>query len=63
MAPKSKDNAWTHCYLIDGKMICKFCNKPIGGGGVLRLKQHLAGIRGQVNPCEEPNEVLGLVRA
>eukprot|EP00253_Pinus_taeda_P032274 PITA_32274 len=44
-------------------MICKFCNKPVGGGGILRLKQHFARIRGQVNPCEAPNEVLGPVRA
>ena len=27
------------------------------------MKQHLAGIRGQVLPCEAPNEVIGEVRA
>ena len=62
MAPKVNDSAWAHCDVIDGKMICKFCNKPIGGGGILKLKQHLVGIRGQVKPCEAPNEVLGPVR-
>ena len=44
MAPKTKDSAWAHCDVVDGKMICKFCEKCIGGGGILRLKQHLAGI-------------------
>jgi len=63
MAPKGKDSAWVHCDVIDGKMICKLCHKSIGGGGILRLKQHLAGIRGQVTPCGAPNAVLGPIRA
>lgn len=44
-------------------MICKFCDTSIGGGGILKSKQHLVGIRGQVKPREAPNEVSGLVRA
>ena len=63
MAPKAKDSAWVHCDVIDGKLTCNFCDKSIGGGAILRLKQHLAGIRGQVKPCEVPNEVLGPIRA
>ena len=63
MAPKAKDSAWVHCDVIDGKMVCKLCQKCIGGGGILRLKHHLAGIRGQVKPCDAPNEVIGPVRA
>jgi len=63
MAPKGKDSAWAHCDVIDGKMICKLCHKPIGGGGILRLKQHLAGIRGNVKPCDAPNAMLGPIRA
>ena len=62
MAPKGKDSAWAHCDVIDGKMICKLCHKSIGGGGILRLKQHLAGIRGQVKPCDAPNALLGPIR-
>ena len=63
MAPKAKDSAWAHCDVVDGKMICKFCEKSIGGGGISRLKQHLAGIRGQVKPCDAANEPIGPVRA
>eukprot|EP00253_Pinus_taeda_P027736 PITA_27736 len=63
MAPKGKDSAWAHYDVIDGKKICSLCHKPIGGGGILRLKQHLAGIRGQVTPCGAPNVVLGPIRA
>ena len=63
MPPKAKDNAWVHCDVIDGKMVCKICRKCIGGGGILRLKHHLAGIRGNVTPCDAPNVVLGPIRA
>ena len=37
-------------------------NKHIRGGGIHRVKQHLVGIRGQVLPCEAPNEVIGEIR-
>ena len=63
MPPKAKDSAWVHCDVIDGKMVCRFCQKCIGGGGILRLKHHLAGIRGNVTPCDAPNAVLGPIRA
>lgn len=63
MAPKANDTAWAHCDVIDGKLICKFYNKTIGGWCILILKQHLAGIRDQIKPCEAPKEVLDLVRA
>ena len=63
MPPKAKDSAWVHCDVIDGKMVCKLCRKYIGGGGILRLKHHLAAIRGNVMPCDAPNAVLGPVRA
>jgi hypothetical protein len=33
-----------------------------GGGGIHRLKQHLAGIRGQVAPCKAPLEEIGHIR-
>ena len=63
MPPKAKDSAWAHFDVVEGKMVCKLFQKCIGGGGILRLKQHLAGIRGQVKPCDAPKEVLGSVRA
>ena len=48
--------------MIDGKMIFKYCQKSIGRGSILRLKQHLARIRGQVKPCKALKEVIGNVR-
>ena len=54
MPPKAKDT-WTHCDMIDGKMICKYCQKFVAGGGIYRFKQHLVGIGGHVG------ENLGLV--
>ena len=48
--------------MIDGKMICKYCQKSIAGGGIYRFKQHLVGIGGHVKPCGAPNEVIGHIR-
>lgn len=45
--------------MVDGdrqKIKCKYCNKVILGGGISRLKQHLAGERGNIAPCEEVPE-------
>ena len=63
MPPKARDTAWAHCDMIDGKMICKYCQKSIQGGGINRFKQHLAGIGGHVKPCGAPNEIIGHIRA
>ena len=63
MSPKGKDTAWAHCDMIDGKMICKYCQKSIARGGIYRFKQHLARIGGHVKPCGAPNEVIGHIRA
>ncbi|CAN7058200.1 unnamed protein product [Brassica rapa subsp. trilocularis] len=32
-------------------LICDFCQKESGGGGINRMKQHLAGIRGNIDSC------------
>jgi len=32
-------------------MVCNYCQKEVGGGGIHRLKQHLAHARGNVKPC------------
>ena len=63
MAPRAKDTAWAHVDTVDGEIFCKYCNKHIRRGGIHRVKQHLAGIRGQVIPYEAPNEVTGEIRA
>ena len=62
MAPKSKDAAWAHAKVVEGKIYCRYCKKLIKGGGIHRLKQHLAGIRGNVAPCEVDSEVIGEIR-
>lgn len=67
--PSSKKIAWSHAKADAGSrngIICLHCGKKIGGGGITRLKYHLAGITGQVEPCRKvPKDVkrqmLGLV--
>uniref|UniRef100_A0A2N9ILE4 BED-type domain-containing protein n=1 Tax=Fagus sylvatica TaxID=28930 RepID=A0A2N9ILE4_FAGSY len=58
---RSEDLAWAHaCVVPEAKnnTICLYCNKLIKGGGITRLKYHLAGIRGQVEPCKSaPDDV------
>ena len=53
---RSDDPAWAHGQVIAGvknASICIYCNKRINGGGVTRLKYHLAGIKGEVEPCKK----------
>ena len=62
MAPRAKDPAWAYVEMVDSQMHCKFCHRKIkeGPGGINRLKQHLAGIRGQITPCT--SEDIGEIR-
>ena len=51
------DPAWVHvteAKFNDGKrlLICNFCEKVIKGGGIHRMKKHLAGQKGDVGPCK-----------
>ncbi|KAJ4720490.1 HAT transposon superfamily [Melia azedarach] len=59
--PRATDPGWAHGTMVNGgrqKIKCKYCHKIFLGGGISRLKQHLAGERGNVAPCEEvPEEV------
>lgn len=61
MPPRASDPGWAHGIMVNGgrqKIKCKYCHKVMLGGGISRLKQHLAGERGNVAPCEEvPAEV------
>ncbi|KAI8008728.1 hypothetical protein LOK49_LG07G00872 [Camellia lanceoleosa] len=48
--------AWAHAKMVMGNnnnTICLYCNKHIGGGGITRLKYHLARIKGEVDPCKK----------
>uniref|UniRef100_A0A6N2KIC4 BED-type domain-containing protein n=1 Tax=Salix viminalis TaxID=40686 RepID=A0A6N2KIC4_SALVM len=60
-ATRSDDPAWAHGQVVPGvknASICIYCNKRINGGGVTRLKYHLAGIKGEVEACKKvPPEV------
>src|ERR1051325_8353721 len=54
------DIAWAHCTNShDGKsLVCIYCHKSFGGGGIHRVKQHLAGIVGNVEICKKvPAEI------
>ncbi|XP_052622250.1 uncharacterized protein LOC111876721 [Lactuca sativa] len=54
---RTKTNiAWEHVtQVVDEKgekaWICNFCQKVIGGGGINRVKKHLAGVKGEVAAC------------
>lgn len=53
--PRATDLGWSHGKMVDGdrqKIQCKYCHKIILGGGISRLKQHLAGERGNIAPCD-----------
>ena len=58
MATK-RDPVWKHAneITIDDvkKLMCKYCDKQIRGG-VHRMKQHLAGVKGQVASCTSTPE-------
>lgn len=57
--PRASDPGWAHGIMVNGgrqKIKCKYCHKIMLGGGISRLKQHLAGERGNVSPCEEVPE-------
>lgn len=62
MAPKAQDPAWVQVDVTEGLMYCKYCHKKIRGRGIFRLKQHLAGIRGQITACDAPLDVIGHIR-
>jgi hypothetical protein len=64
MAPIVEEPTWIHVDLVDVDIYCKYCKKHINGrgGGIHRLKQHLASIRGQVAPCMAPLEEIGNIR-
>ena len=56
-----KDSAWEYAFSPSEKhpnnVGCNFC-KSIFSGGITRMKQHLAGLRGQVTPCTQvPQDV------
>ena len=52
---RSEDPAWAYgCAMPDARnnTQCTFCYKVTRGGGITRLKCHLAGIPGDVEACK-----------
>ncbi|XP_073104379.1 uncharacterized protein [Elaeis guineensis] len=55
------DPVWNHCReapKLSGntkrmKLACLYCGKSFAGGGINRFKQHLAGVKGEVEPCRK----------
>ncbi|KAF9625401.1 hypothetical protein IFM89_022386 [Coptis chinensis] len=53
------DIGWQHCSRIDGnsnKTRCNYCDKIMNGGGITRLKRHLAGGYYDVEKCSKCGE-------
>lgn len=50
-----RDPAWKHCQMFNsgGKVLlkCVYCGKIFNGGGIYRLKEHLAGRTGNGSVC------------
>ena len=48
-----RDIGWEHGIMLSGRhqWKCKWCNMECKGGGVTRLKQHLAGGYPDVSAC------------
>ncbi|KAF5465623.1 hypothetical protein F2P56_015608 [Juglans regia] len=60
LAPaRSEDPAWAHARVVPGarnNTECVYCNKLIRGGGITRLKYHLARIPGNVEACKKVSD-------
>ncbi|XP_042963296.1 uncharacterized protein LOC122297331 [Carya illinoinensis] len=62
LAPtRSEDPTWAHARVVPGarnSTQCIYCSKTIRGGGITRLKYHLAGISGDVEACRKvPDDI------
>ena len=50
------DPTWEHvseeiCSNGRKALICMYCKKVTKGGGIHRMKQHFAGVKGDIGPC------------
>ncbi|XP_019151198.1 PREDICTED: uncharacterized protein LOC109147966 [Ipomoea nil] len=55
ISPQKRDPAWKHCQMYkDGDKVylkCIYCGKVFKGGGIYRVKEHLAGQKGNGSTC------------
>lgn len=60
LTPQKQDSAWKHCevykYGDRVQMRCLYCKKMFKGGGITRVKEHLAGKKGQGTICDQVPE-------
>ncbi|XP_010496130.1 PREDICTED: uncharacterized protein LOC104773244 isoform X2 [Camelina sativa] len=60
LTPQKQDNAWKHCEIYKYgdrlQMRCIYCKKMFKGGGITRVKEHLAGKKGQGTICDQVPE-------
>ncbi|XP_010525164.1 PREDICTED: uncharacterized protein LOC104803010 [Tarenaya hassleriana] len=60
LTPQKQDSAWKHCevyrYRDRLQMRCLYCRKMFKGGGITRVKEHLAGKKGQGPICDRVPE-------
>lgn len=55
VTPQKHDPAWKHCQMFKSgdkvELECRYCDKNFKGGGIHRIKEHLAGQKGNAATC------------
>ncbi|XP_022992595.1 uncharacterized protein LOC111488898 [Cucurbita maxima] len=67
ITPQKHDPAWKHCQMFKNgdrvQLKCLYCHKLFKGGGIHRIKEHLAGRKGNASTCHSvPPEVQNLMQ-
>lgn len=67
ITPQKTDPAWKHCQMFkNGDKVhlkCLYCGKLFKGGGIHRIKEHLAGHKGNASTCfRVPQDVRQLMQ-
>ncbi|KAJ7964543.1 HAT transposon superfamily [Quillaja saponaria] len=62
ITPQKHDPAWKHCQMFKNgermQLKCIYCGKMFKGGGIHRIKEHLAGQKGNASTCLcVPNDI------
>lgn len=65
LTPQKTDPAWKHCQMFKNEnrvhLKCVYCNKVLKGGGIHRIKEHLAGHKGNASTCLQVPEGVRLL--
>lgn len=67
ITPQKHDPAWKHCQMFKNgdrvQLKCLYCHKLFKGGGIHRIKEHLAGHKGNASTCHSvPPEVQNIMQ-